>query len=86
MNDDFVLLKGLADVSVSTRAAHLRYFSSNAILFLKRDGVFLTVTTRSVFPCMWRAVKMTEQQRTPDQLPAEKGQGGAGATYKVPYY
>lgn len=28
--------------------------------------------------------KMTEQQGTPDQLPAEKGQGGAGATYKVP--
>lgn len=27
--------------------------------------------------------KMTEQQGTPDQLPAEKGQGGAGATYKV---
>lgn len=27
---------------------------------------------------------MTEQQGTPDQLPAEKGQGGAGATYKVP--
>uniref|UniRef100_A0A3B5MQW0 Beta-crystallin B3 n=1 Tax=Xiphophorus couchianus TaxID=32473 RepID=A0A3B5MQW0_9TELE len=26
---------------------------------------------------------MTEQQGTPDQLPAEKGQGGAGATYKV---
>lgn len=29
--------------------------------------------------------KMTEQQGTPDQLPAEKGQGGAGATYKVPH-
>lgn len=28
--------------------------------------------------------KMTEQQGNPDQLPAEKGQGGAGATYKVP--
>lgn len=28
-------------------------------------------------------VTMTEQQGTPDQLPAEKGQGGAGATYKV---
>lgn len=28
--------------------------------------------------------KMTEQQGTPEQLPAEKGQGGAGATYKVP--
>ena len=27
---------------------------------------------------------MTEQQGTPDQLPADKGQGGAGATYKVP--
>lgn len=27
---------------------------------------------------------MTDQQGTPDQLPAEKGQGGAGATYKVP--
>ncbi|KAI3370315.1 hypothetical protein L3Q82_025086 [Scortum barcoo] len=27
--------------------------------------------------------KMTEQQGTPDQLPAEKGQGGAGATYKL---
>lgn len=26
---------------------------------------------------------MTEQQGTPDQLPAEKDQGGAGATYKV---
>ncbi|XP_032404904.1 beta-crystallin B3-like [Xiphophorus hellerii] len=26
---------------------------------------------------------MTEQQGTPDQLPAEKGQGGAGATYKL---
>uniref|UniRef100_A0A3Q3WUB9 Beta-crystallin B3 n=1 Tax=Mola mola TaxID=94237 RepID=A0A3Q3WUB9_MOLML len=26
---------------------------------------------------------MSEQQRTPDQLPAEKSQGGAGATYKV---
>lgn len=51
VNDDFVLLKGLTDVSVSTCAAHLLYFSSNVILFLKRD-VFLTVTTRSVFPCM----------------------------------
>lgn len=29
-------------------------------------------------------VKMTEQQGTPDKLPAEKDQGGAGATYKVP--
>lgn len=29
-------------------------------------------------------VTMTEQQGTPDQLPAEKDQGGAGATYKVP--
>uniref|UniRef100_A0A8C7XG01 Beta-crystallin B3 n=1 Tax=Oryzias sinensis TaxID=183150 RepID=A0A8C7XG01_9TELE len=27
---------------------------------------------------------MTEQKRISDQLPAEKGQGGAGATYKVP--
>ncbi|XP_034441274.1 beta-crystallin B3-like [Hippoglossus hippoglossus] len=27
--------------------------------------------------------KMTEQQGTPDQLPAHKGQGGAGATYKL---
>ncbi|KAM4583515.1 beta-crystallin B3-like [Fundulus diaphanus] len=27
--------------------------------------------------------KMTEQQGTPDQLPADKGQGGAGATYKL---
>ncbi|XP_049894229.1 beta-crystallin B3-like [Epinephelus moara] len=26
---------------------------------------------------------MTDQQGTPDQLPAEKGQGGAGATYKL---
>ncbi|TWW61702.1 beta-crystallin B3-like [Takifugu flavidus] len=26
---------------------------------------------------------MTEQQGTPDQLPAEKDQGGAGATYKL---
>uniref|UniRef100_A0A8C6LP47 Beta-crystallin B3 n=1 Tax=Nothobranchius furzeri TaxID=105023 RepID=A0A8C6LP47_NOTFU len=26
---------------------------------------------------------MTEKQGTPDQLPAEKGQGGAGATYKL---
>lgn len=28
-------------------------------------------------------VTMTEQQGTPDQLPAEKDKGGAGATYKV---
>ncbi|XP_033990928.1 beta-crystallin B3 isoform X1 [Trematomus bernacchii] len=27
--------------------------------------------------------KMTDKQGTPDQLPAEKGQGGAGATYKL---
>lgn len=27
--------------------------------------------------------KMTDQQGNPDQLPADKGQGGAGATYKV---
>uniref|UniRef100_A0A671TSD5 Beta-crystallin B3 n=1 Tax=Sparus aurata TaxID=8175 RepID=A0A671TSD5_SPAAU len=26
---------------------------------------------------------MTEQQGNPDQLPADKGQGGAGATYKL---
>ncbi|CAJ1051540.1 beta-crystallin B3 [Xyrichtys novacula] len=29
---------------------------------------------------------MSEQQGTPDQLPAEKGQGGAGATYKLTIY
>lgn len=28
---------------------------------------------------------MTDQQGTPDQLPADKGQGGAGASYKVPF-
>lgn len=31
-------------------------------------------------------VTMTEQQGTPDQLPAEKDQGGAGATYKVHFF
>lgn len=29
---------------------------------------------------------MTEQQGTPDQLPAEKDRGGAGATYKVLFF
>ncbi|XP_041672982.1 beta-crystallin B3-like [Cheilinus undulatus] len=29
---------------------------------------------------------MSEQQGTPDQLPAEKGQGGAGATYKLVFF
>ncbi|XP_060898169.1 beta-crystallin B3-like [Labrus mixtus] len=30
--------------------------------------------------------KMTEQQGSPDQLPAEKSQGGAGATYKLTFF
>ncbi|KAE8298118.1 Beta-crystallin B3 Beta-B3 crystallin [Larimichthys crocea] len=29
---------------------------------------------------------MTDQQVTPEQLPADKGQGGAGATYKLAFF
>lgn len=74
-------------------------FKRNSI-FEEREKVFLLVDSLDITSCkkenpvleawilnnfLHLLVTMTEQQGTPDQLPAEKDQGGAGATYKVQF-
>lgn len=49
-----------------------------------REKKYLTLKALNNVIAVLCRVTMTEQQGTPDQLPAEKDQGGAGATYKVP--